>query len=148
MKKMWIELLTQIMRSPEFKAEVSSERLEEAQALLGIRFPDELISFLLETNGVEEKDDMALIWEIDQIVFANLRNRNNPVFSATQNPFDSFLCIADTGIGGMFAYSISPTRQREGEGIFVWNPIDEEWERVASTLSDFLKGWCCGEIKI
>ncbi|WP_256860121.1 SMI1/KNR4 family protein [Bacillus sonorensis] len=75
---------------------------QKTEELLGVSFPDELVSLLKMTDGINDTFGDHLIWPADRIIEENRDLRGTDCFK----PFDYLLFIADAGNGDLFAYSI------------------------------------------
>lgn len=70
---MWKELVQRYSENmpPRFEIPASDEELAEAEAALGVAFPDELKDCLGESNGIWGDYDQGLIWPLERIVSDN-----------------------------------------------------------------------------
>lgn len=151
----WINLLHQlpqdgIILQPNLPA-VSESDLQAVQVALGLIFPDELLHFYRQTNGLGEwLDGMEigeLIWNLERLSEENQHYRTAPLFKDIYLPFDSLLFFGASGMGDLFGYLVENKKVKD-DGIWVWNHEDDSREPVAPNLESFVRGWKSGTIAI
>lgn len=143
----WKQLVEQFSPSVTCHAAASESQLAAAESDLSIRFPNELRSCLLESNGIDGEYSLALVWPLERIVEDNKQFRGNSDFSELYMPFDSLLFFGDAGNGDQFAFAIVGGQIRRSD-VFVWNHEDDSRSWVAPSLAKFLEWWLSGKLKI
>ena len=68
---MWRELICDLGDGCEFCEAATADAIEQAEKALSIRFPDDLRTLLLESNGVWRRAGIAFIWPVERIVVDN-----------------------------------------------------------------------------
>jgi len=144
---MWKQLVEQCSSAITCHVPASEEQLAAAERVLGVRFPEELRSCLLESDGIEGEYGLALVWPLERIVRDNRQFRENEEFRELYMPFDSLLFFADAGNGDQFAYPIRAGQVRRDD-IFVWNHEDDSRSWVAPSLAKYLDWWLSGKLTI
>ena len=144
---MWKQLVEQYSSSAAWRAPVSESQLDLAEAELSVRFPEELRSCLLESDGIEAEYGLQLVWPLARIVDDNKQFRNNSEFKELYMPFDCLLFFGDAGNGDQFAFLVLSGQVRKHD-VFVWNHEDDSRSWVAPSLARFLEWWLSGELKI
>lgn len=140
--------------SPLFYPPVPKELISDAESTLKLSFPSELISLLLETNGVGEnlhnKGENILtgyfIWPIERIKRENDDYRKLAIYKEINMPFDCLLFIGDSGFGDNFGYAVVGSKVKR-RAIYVWNHEDDSRSWVAPSIRDFIEWWPSGKIK-
>ncbi|MED0714026.1 SMI1/KNR4 family protein [Bacillus licheniformis] len=140
---LWKHFISRLPLDYTLNRPIETGKLQKAEELLGVSFPDELVSLLKMTNGINDTFGDHLIWPADRIIEENLDMRCTDCFK----PFDCLLFIAGAGNGDLFAYSILNGSIRKND-IYVWNHIDDSRIWVAPSLKSFIKGWIDGTITI
>jgi len=145
---MWKELIQKITEVCEFRAPAPVDRLDAAEAKLGVKFPDDLRSLLGESDGVEGEYGLGLIWPLDRIVQDNLHFRRSEGFRNIYMPFDHLLFFGDAGNGDQFAFPIRADGMIHRFDVFAWNHEDDSRNWIAPSLKIFLEWWSSGKIKL
>lgn len=145
---MWKELVNSLSNEYYFTIPATKSEIGQLQKELSIKFPDELLELLSETNGVFDKWECPMIWPISQIMKDNLFYRNFEGYNDIYMPFDHLFFFSDAGNGDLFFYSIVKNGTVEKRDIYVWNHEDDSRTWVASSLKDFIEGWITGRIKV
>ena len=114
---------------------------------MGVSFPDELISILHESNGVEGEFGLGLIWNVEKIRKDNLLFRQFSDYKDIYMPFDHLLFFADAGNGDLFAFSITNGKIQRSD-VYAWNHHDDSRQWVAPSLDLYLEWWLNGKLKI
>lgn len=144
---MWKELAKQHSSAVAVQAGASEMAIELAERTLGVRFPDDLRSCLMESDGIDGEYGLGLVWSLERIVRENQDFRGNADFRQLYMPFDCLLFFADAGNGDQFAFPIQAGEIRRGD-VFVWNHEDDSRNWVAPSLSKYLECWLCGKLKM
>ncbi|WP_082309766.1 SMI1/KNR4 family protein [Nonomuraea sp. SBT364] len=131
---MWRELLSRLGADVRLFDGASEEDFARAGQILGSPIPEELKELLRESNGVLNRDEVAIIWPIDRILQDNLHFRTNSDFSDLYMNFEPLLFFADNGGGDQFAYVVQPKRF----DIFVWDHENDSRQWVARRMSQYL----------
>jgi hypothetical protein len=92
-----------------------------------------LTNLLYETNGIDEKYGISVIWSLDQIKKDNLYFRSLKTFKEIYMPFDCLLFFADAGNGDQFAFPVVNGSHCKDD-VFVWNHEDDSRTWVAPSL--------------
>jgi hypothetical protein len=144
---MWIELIRGLTEAASFRAPADRQSVSDAEAVLGTELPEELVSFLNETDGAEGEYSLALVWPIAKIKANNIAFRTNADFRELYMPFDHLLFFADAGNGDQFAFPVQNGKVRRLD-VFVWNHEDDSRTWVAPSLQAYLEWWLTGKLKV
>jgi len=139
---MWRELITTICPEATYADPAPSTELRRAGEVLNCTLPDDLISLLRETNGVQGHYEHGLVWPIERIIADNLHFRED--FRDLYMPFDPLLFFADAGNGDQFAFPRTPPRDE----VFSWNHEDDSRRWAASSLEQYLQWWLDGTLSV
>jgi hypothetical protein len=145
---MWKDLIQNLTDNCEFTTPATTDRLDAAEAKLGVKFPGDLRSLLGESDGVEAEYGLGLIWPLDRIVEDNLNFRKSESFRDIYMPFDHLLFFGDAGNGDQFAFPIQGDGVIHRCDVFAWNHEDDSRNWVAPSLKTFLEWWSSGKIKL
>jgi hypothetical protein len=110
---------------------------------LATPFPDDLRQLLAESDGIEGKYGLGLVWNIGRIARDNTAFRANVEFRDLYMPFDGLVFFADAGNGDQFALSLSGNRE-----VYVWSHEDDSRTWVAPSVMAYLEGWMTGSITV
>jgi hypothetical protein len=138
---------------PVFDPPVSRQLIDECEERLGVVFPNELKSLLLQTNGVREKvptvkgeiDSGYFLLSIERILEINMLNRSQ--LSDYTMPLDCLLFFAENGFGDYFAFAVVNGKVPHSR-IYFWDHEDDSRPSIAPSLEYFIKGWRLGKIKV
>ena len=144
---MWMELISKLEQDAEFHLPATASEIANLEKALGISLPTALKNLLEETNGVEGKYGLGLIWDTERIEQDNLSFRTSSNFKDYYMPFDHLLFFADAGNGDQFAFGIIDKKIRNRD-IFVWNHENDSREWVAPSLEKYLEWGATGKLKI
>lgn len=144
---MWKEYISNKCKECSFKEPVYTSEIKTAELKLGVKIPNQLLSFLLETNGCLGEYDLGLIWSLDKIVFNNTFFRSEERFRDIYMAFDNLLFFADAGNGSQFFFPISANKDTR-ESVFIWSHEDDSRLWVAPNLEKYIDWWLSGKIKI
>jgi hypothetical protein len=147
MPKMWKELIEQHSSAVVVQAGASESAIKLAERALGISFPDDLRSCLLESDGIDGEYGLGLVWSLERIVRDNQGFRENAEFGELYMPFDCLLFFADAGNGDQFAFAIQAGEIRRDD-VFVWNHENDSRSWVAPSLSRYLEWWLSGKLTV
>jgi hypothetical protein len=136
----WREYIQSLGVEAEFATPATEQQIEQAARELGVRFPDDLVALLRETNGVEGESGDGFIWPIERIVSDNLTFRAS--FHDIYMPFDALLFFGDAGNGDQFAFPI--TSKGPKDRVFVWGHEDDGRNWYADSLRQYLEWWPTG----
>ncbi|QOV35923.1 SMI1/KNR4 family protein [Streptomyces ferrugineus] len=131
---MWRELIASLSTEFDFSNPADGEILCSAESSLGQPIPEELKSFLFESDGVSDGFGCDFIWPVGEIVRRNREMRGTVEFRQLYMPFDSLLFFGDSGSGDLFAFIVSPPCR----DIFVWQHENDSRCWVANGLRDFV----------
>ena len=87
---------------------------------MGVPFPDDLTSLLLETNGVVDDNGADVVWSCEEIISQNAMFRNGD-FDELYMPFDHLLLFGEDGGGDLYAYAILAGSVRLDFNIYRWD---------------------------
>jgi hypothetical protein len=141
----WRERVESVDPKAAFSSPASREQLDEAEAALGSKLPEDLRGLLVETDGVEGEGGLGVVWPLDRIVGDNIRFRAS--YGESYMPFDSLLFFADAGNGDQFAFPMTAAHSSRDE-VFVWDHEDDSRRWFAASLNDYIRGWLSGELKL
>jgi hypothetical protein len=144
---MWRAFLESVSSDCQFVPGATSDAIAAAQRSLQVEFPTELVGLLTESDGVEGKDGLGLVWPLARIVADNLSFRGNREFRELYMPFDGLLFFADAGNGDQFAFPICGGAIRRPD-IFAWDHEDDSRSWVAPSLRMYLEWWLSGRITL
>ena len=117
---MWQEIVASLTDDYKFAPPASEAEIRQAEEKLGVTFPRELRSFLLEANGLHANCGATIIGSVDSIVKDNLEYREIAAFKELYMPFECLLFFGDNGGGDRFAYGITSTGVNELY-IYMWD---------------------------
>jgi hypothetical protein len=144
---MWEELAKQHSKAVVVQAGASESAIQHAEQALGVLFPDDLRSCLLESDGIEGEYGLGLVWSLERIVRENQSFRETAAFRELYMPFDCLLFFADAGNGDQFAFSIQAGEIRRDD-VFVWNHENDSRTWAAPSLSKYLEWWLSGKLTV
>lgn len=117
--------------------------LEACEAALGHPLPEALRALLVESDGVDEDYDLALVWPAERIGRDNRAFRTDEEYRRLYMGFDDLVFFGDAGNGDQFAMSL-----RGPQDVYVWNHEDDSRTWIASTPLDYLRRWLSGELEV
>ena len=144
---MWQELIEQHSDAVNVRVGASDSAIRFAERTLIVKFPGDLKTLLLESDGIEGEYGLGLVWPLDRIVEDNLSFRRNTEFKELYMPFDCLLFFADAGNGDQFAFPIHAGGIRRDD-VFVWNHEDDSRTWAAPSLSKYLEWWLSGKLTV
>lgn len=144
---MWQELVKQHSGAIIVREGASESAIQLAERTLAVKFPSDLQSLLLESDGIEGEYCLGLVRQLDCIVEENLSFRESAEFKELYMPFDCLLFFADAGNGDQFAFPIQAGGIRRDD-VFVWNHEDDSCTWATPSLSKYLEWWLSGKLKI
>ncbi|MCQ2049114.1 MULTISPECIES: SMI1/KNR4 family protein [Pseudomonadaceae] len=144
---MWQELIKQHSDAINVRVGASDSAIRFAERTLVVKFPGDLKTLLLESDGIEGEYGLGLVWPLDRIVEDNLSFRRNTEFKELYMPFDCLLFFADAGNGDQFAFPIHAGGIRRDD-VFVWNHEDDSRTWAAPSLSKYLEWWLSGKLTV
>ena len=105
---------------------------------MGNKFPKELKSLLLESNGILGSCSVyGLVWSIENIVKVNLEYRQFPGFKSLYMPFDHLLFFSDVCTSDLFGYAV--LEETEQSSIFQWEHETDRRTQITYTLKKYLE---------
>lgn len=112
------------------------ERLDAAEAKLGLRLPEELRSLYRVSDGVfDAGGQWFVIWPLDVLVEENLRRHEAGLLP------EDLVAFGDDGTGNPFCVEVGGP-----SGVNCWHPIDASKDRLARDVAEFWRGWTAGTI--
>jgi cell wall assembly regulator SMI1 len=137
---MWIEIFNVSERSYKIRTPRTIKQINEAEQVLGHSFPQALIEFFLETNGVEDVEGyLDIVWSLEWLVKTNLEFRQNADISELYEPFDDLLLFSDLGNGDQIAFSLA--KDETLGRIYRWDHEDDSRIEIAKSLRGFINSW-------
>jgi len=113
----------------------SPEAAGAAERAVGPRFPDELRSLYLASDGVfDTGGQWWVIWPLRILAEQNAERRQAGVLPA------GLIAFGDDGAGNPFC------AEPGQPGVFCWHPIGEWKQPLAPDLAAFWQGWTAGTI--
>ncbi|GGN85970.1 SMI1/KNR4 family protein [Streptomyces albiflavescens] len=131
---MWREILEEFATA-ELHHSVEPGVLDRVEAALGQSLPQDLRSFLLESDGLEDEYGTDVIWPAERILSDNLSFRGDDQFRSLYMPFDSIVFFGDNGGGDQFAFVRSPERNE----VFVWDHETDSRNLVSPNLESYVR---------
>ena len=142
---MWKELAKQHSSAVVVRPGASQSAIDLAERAIGVSFPHDLRSCLLESDGIDGEYGLGLVWSLERIVRENQSFRGNAEFRELYMPFDCLLFFADAGNGDHFGFPILAGEIRRAD-VFAWNHENDSRSWVAPSLSKYLEWWLCGKL--
>lgn len=133
----WKGLIAAAVGDAQFHLPAPTEAMAEVEAALGLPFPDELKSLLLETNGLIADYGANVVWSLSEIIRRNLEMRHTEEFTSLYMPFDNLLFFGDDGGGDLFAFPIQKNGRINQMDIFRWDHETDGRIWFASGLRQF-----------
>lgn len=130
---MWREIIEEFA-SAEPRDPAESGALDRTEEALGQSLPQDLRSFLLETDGLGGAYGTDVVWPVERILSDNLYFRNDAQFQQLYMPFDSLIFFGDNGGGDQFAF----VRKPERDEVFVWDHETDSRSFVSAGLENYL----------
>ena len=145
-----LEFLRNLEPLVEFEPPASEADIESAERSLGIGLPDELRSFLCDSNGATIgvrldsgeviPDASPLVWSLDEIVRNHGPQRPDPDQPA------QVLFFANAGVDGiLFGHPIRSSSQ-VGSDVVVWHPIHDELDVAAPSFRAWIEAFLTGTL--
>jgi hypothetical protein len=131
---MWREIV-EAFPSAELRNPVDSGTLDRIESALGQPLPDDLRSFLLESEGLVDEYGTDVIWSAERVLNDNLSFRNDEQYKSLYMAFDSLIFFGDNGGGDQFAFVQRPERN----DVFVWDHETDSRNLVAPSLEHFVR---------
>lgn len=144
---MWRDILQKLSADITFQPPAAESEIAQIDRGLGLKLPDELREILKESNGVEGKHGLGLLWDAARILEDNLSFRNSSDFPDLYMPFDHLLFFGDAGNGDQFAFTILRGGVTRSD-VFVWNHEDDSRSWIAPSLKTFYEWWLTGKISV
>ena len=135
---MWREFVSGLFDDAEFNESAAQADLKRLEAAFDLTVPDELKTFLLETNGVEA-DYAPLVWSVDEMIEQNQSFRDNEEFAQLYMPFDCLFFFGGEGNGDQFGYRVLAGQIRDTSWVFKWDHESDNREWFARDLKDFFQ---------
>jgi hypothetical protein len=135
----WRTLIGGLAADAEFAAGASENQIAKAAEALGIPLPDDLISLLVESDGVQADHGADVIWSCAQLAVRNLKFRRFEDFRKLYMPFDNLLFIGGDGGGNQFAYAITAAGEIISGDIYRWDHETDGRGWFSATLGQYLE---------
>jgi SMI1-KNR4 cell-wall len=133
----WKKLVTQTTSDATFIAPAAESAIAAVEQELGVRLPQALREFLLESDGVTAGDGSSVVWPLSDILHRNQECRRTESFRDLYMPFDHLLFIGDDGGGDQFAFAIQADGQIHNPDVFRWEHETDARSWYASHLDSF-----------
>lgn len=138
---------------PVFSPPASRQSIDECENRLGVIFPDELKSLLLQTNGVRqqlsttrgENDSDYFLFSVERILEINMFERAQT--GDYTMPLDCLLFFAEDGVGDYFGFAVVKGIVPHSR-IYFWNHEDDSRLSISPSLAYFIENWRNGKIKV
>lgn len=140
----WKELVKTHSVDAKLRRPASETQLVAAEKALGIRLPDLLREFLLESNGVNGEFGEGIIWSASEIKKRNQEFRA-PVFHEIYMPFDHLLLFGEDAGGDQFAFAIHADGQIHKDDIYRWEHETDARAWFAGHLEQFIESRLKGD---
>ena len=88
---MWREFVLSLAPDAEFRDPASATTIVGAEQALSVKFPKDLVEFLLESDGMFAFDGAHVINSVEEIREVNLEHRSHAIFRENFMAFDSLL---------------------------------------------------------
>ena len=137
MSSTWRDLVLRLFPDAKFSPPCTASQLAEAEQELEVKFPEELRSLYLETNGV--KVGSSLVWPIPEMIAENEIYREAEDFAKLYMPFDCLLFFGEKGDGDLFAYRILAGEIPDTSWIYTWEHEDDNRVWFARDLADYFE---------
>jgi SMI1-KNR4 cell-wall len=116
----WKELISSFTDDCEFAPPANEAEIAAAEQSLGLSLPLSLRSLLKESNGINGRYGLGVVWEVSAIALTNIQFRSN--FKDLYMPFDGLLFFGDGGNGDQFAYPLlNNIAEVQRLDIFMWD---------------------------
>lgn len=135
----WRDLLSTEFEDATFNPAATTAEVRGAEAELGLEFPDELRTLLLESNGVAADHSQPLVWSAQEIVRQNRLFREHAEFPDLYMPFDCLLFFGADVNGDQFAYRILRGRIPNPPDVYRWDHETDSRSWFASSLTDYVR---------
>lgn len=137
---MWKELIhgCDEKTAVHYNEPATEDQLRALEENFQIQLPEDLRSYLLESNG-----DDTLIMSAQRIVDVNSQLKEE--CADTHMPLDCLFFVAENGCGGYYAYPVIRGEIKKDRIYFWWQETDDR-TMVADSLKDFLVKYYNGEI--
>jgi hypothetical protein len=142
---MWRELIQALSSDCVVHAPASALAVSSAEQALGLALPADLVSLLLETDGVHDRYGFPLVLPLAEIVETNGYFRANSDFAELYMPFDPLLLFGTAANSDYFAFRILKGNIRDRE-IFRWYHEDDSRTWAANGLELYLEWRLNGHI--
>ncbi|MFE3551898.1 SMI1/KNR4 family protein [Streptomyces kronopolitis] len=131
---MWREVAGRAFPEAGFSSPVDATQVAAAEQRLRCALPSEIVSLLLETDGILGPYGVETVWPLKRIVEDNLRFWSDSSLTHLYMPFEPLLFFGDNSGGNQFAFVRKPSRA----DVFVWEHEDDSRRWVARDLQDYL----------
>lgn len=141
---MWLERIVGWTGGATFHEPAAEAAIHACEAALDQTLPRDLVDLLRESNGVDGRYGLGLVWSVERIQADNLLFRTDGAFARLYMPFEPLLFFADAGNGDQFAFVM---RDRPLD-VFVWDHETDSRTMVAPSLATYLEWWLDGRINV
>lgn len=145
------------LSKPEFNSPATTSQIEKAEEALGVFFPGELKSLLLESDGVMDMlsvdgqyffESLWLIWPLEMMLAENQRYRDHVAKGGGNADSHGLLFFASAGTDGiLFGLRLSP-RGQSSCPVVAWYPMRNNATTVADSLAGYVTGWLQNQILV
>lgn len=143
---MWVSLSKTALPGCVVREPREVGAIKAVEGALGVRFPEELRALLLETDGVTMTEQVTrfevlefeFIWSIGRIQTENTDFLREEVLRKRYESFDEALFFAGFLNGDRVFFRIVDGRTPSSE-VFLWNHETDHREKIAESLTEFVK---------
>lgn len=143
---MWVSLFKTTLPGCVVHEPREAGVIEAVEGALGVRFPEELKSLLLETDGVMMTEQVTrfevlefeFIWSMERIQTENTDFMREEVLRKRYGSFDEALFFAGFLNGDRVFFRKIKGRVASTE-VFLWNHETDHREKIAESLTEFVK---------
>ncbi len=139
MSSTWRDLVLRLFPDAKFSPPCTASQLAEAEQELKVKFPEELRSLYLETNGVNVLHGSELVWPIPEMVAQNEIFWEDEDFAKLYMPFNCLLFFGAVGDGDQFAYRILAGEIPDTSWIYKWEHENDNRVWFARDLADLFQ---------
>lgn len=113
--------------------------IQEAEKVVGYKFPEELKALLLEMNG-----DRRLLFSTEKIIECVSLNRE--YLLECYEDIERHIFFAGNGCGDYYCYNVNPNGIVDTSAIHIWLHEDNETRWVAKDIEELIRRYYNSEI--
>lgn len=134
----WKNIVIAHDSSAQFNIAADEPTILDAERMLAVRFPSDLRSFYLESDGVKADYGSEVVWTLSNLISLNREFRVSAEFRKLYMPFDHLLFFGDDGGGDQFALSIHADGVIHKCDVYRWEHETDARSWFASGFKQFL----------